>query len=607
MKKLILVLIALYCFFSFTNLAFASSSNFLTDYNTTYSIDESGIANVMFDVTLTNKTSNFYASSYSITVGFKNIRDVKAFDSKGSIMVKLAKNEEGNKIDLEFLRKIVGIKNKYNFKVTFNTPDIVQKSGQIWDINIPGLAMQNEFNTFNVKVQVPKSLSTPTYIKPDIGMFNNGVLNFSKEELGDSGISISFGTYEIYKFDLAYHLENKNFFPIKTKIALPPTTNYQEVAIDSIDPKPLNVEIDQDGNWMAEYLLFPTEKIKVLVAGRAKLQYLPKKQPESEEKLALYLNEEPYWEISNEKIKKLAKELKTPSEIYNYVVSNLKYDFSRVSQNLERLGASYVLDNPESAVCLEFTDLFIALSRAAGIPAREVNGYAYTQNSKERPISLVKDVLHSWPEYYDKDRQTWVMVDPTWGATTGGVDYFSTLDFDHFAFVKKGIKSTYPIPAGGYKTKSANSKDVKVEFAKNFDNINEVISLEETLKNNYFSYENVSGNINAYNVGQLVSSPKTIKILSTTLTPYEQNFELGPIPPFGMVSLPLKFTASPLTKSENIITITIEKNSLKKVIKISPFIINKWTISGGILTCGTILAIAIIFNKSRNLHFFRKK
>ncbi len=30
------------------------------------------------------------------------------------------------------------------------------------------------------------------------------------------------------------------------------------------------------------------------------------------------------------------------------------------------------------------------------------------------------------------------MIDPTWGATTGGVDYFETLDFDHFAFVVKG-------------------------------------------------------------------------------------------------------------------------------------------------------------------------
>jgi len=50
------------------------------------------------------------------------------------------------------------------------------------------------------------------------------------------------------------------------------------------------------------------------------------------------------------------------------------------------------------------------------------------------------------------------MVDPTWGNTTGGVDYFNTFDFDHLAFVVKGISSTYPVPAGGYKLTGDENK-----------------------------------------------------------------------------------------------------------------------------------------------------
>jgi transglutaminase-like putative cysteine protease len=52
-------------------------------------------------------------------------------------------------------------------------------------------------------------------------------------------------------------------------------------------------------------------------------------------------------------------------------------------------------------VCLEFTDLFIAIARAAGIPAREIDGFGYTQNAINRPISIDEDILHAWPEYYD--------------------------------------------------------------------------------------------------------------------------------------------------------------------------------------------------------------
>ncbi len=63
-------------------------------------------------------------------------------------------------------------------------------------------------------------------------------------------------------------------------------------------------------------------------------------------------------------------------------------------------------------------------------------------------MSLVKDVLHAWPEYYDESKKTWIMIDPTWGNTTHGMDYFSSLDFEHITFVIKGLSSTYPVPAG---------------------------------------------------------------------------------------------------------------------------------------------------------------
>jgi len=59
------------------------------------------------------------------------------------------------------------------------------------------------------------------------------------------------------------------------------------------------------------------------------------------------------------------------------------------------------LDNTTNAVCLEYTDLFVTLARAAGIPSRSIEGFAYTKNSRLRPLSLVDDVLHAWVQYYD--------------------------------------------------------------------------------------------------------------------------------------------------------------------------------------------------------------
>ena len=114
---------------------------------------------------------------------------------------------------------------------------------------------------------------------------------------------------------------------------------------------------------------------------------------------------------------------------------------------------------------MEFTDVFIAIARAAGIPARESVGYAYTSNGRLRPLSFVADVLHAWPEYYDTDQHVWVPIDPTWASTTGGVNYFDKLDFNHIVFAHYGVTSDYPYPAGFYRKNGKTTKDVTVTFA----------------------------------------------------------------------------------------------------------------------------------------------
>ena len=575
----------------------------------TYNVLENALTHVTFDVTFTNQTSQYYASSYSIQVGFENIENVQASDPDGKIVPTVTKNNDGNNIEIVFNKRAVGQNQKLPFTISFDTKDIAQKSGKIWDINIPGLAKQIEYNSFNVNVIVPKFLGSPSYIKPDIGKFDGTSLNFTKEQLGESGISISFGNEEIYSFDLLYHLKNPNLFPIKTEIALPPSTNYQDVLVEDINPKPQNVMQDSDGNWLAQYILTPSKQIDIRVKGQAKILLRPKKEELSDEQLKGYLKEQPFWQISKKEIKDLALKLKTPYAIYQYIVNNLTYDFQRVEANKPRAGAFEVLKNPKSAVCLEFTDLFIALARAAGIPAREVNGFAYTQNEKERPLSLVKDVLHAWPQYYDKDLQTWVMIDPTWGNTTGGVDYFYTLDFDHFAFVIKGANSTYPIPAGGYKISSdQKTKDINIEFGGSFIPASPTLSISENFSNNYFSGANVGGKILIKNVGSVISDSQAVIVTTDFLKPKSQKIYFGKIPPFGSISIPVSFNRpSILTNRETKIKIALNENYIAKRIKISPFVLNKWTIGGGILFVSFIIGLSIIAYKTRNLPLFKRK
>lgn len=604
-KKIFLVLI--FSVFLIVPQRVWAADNFSTSYDVTYQVSESGKTQALFKIDLTNKNDQYYASSYKIRTGLDDIEDVNAYDTDGKLQTNINNTNEGKEIEIVFNKKVVGIGNVLSFNLNFETNNIAYKQGSIWEVNIPGISNQNDFSDFNAHVTVPQSFGDPEYIKPEVNLAG---LNFTKEQLGKSGISIAFGKEQVYDFALTYHLDNNRISPVKTEIALPPSTNYQDVFIESISPKPSNVVLDEDGNWLAQYSLLPTKKMDIVVRGKAALFLRPKKEILAPEKYKTYLKEEKYWELTDD-IKKLANTLKTPAAIYKYVAKTLKYDLSRVSSSKPRLGAKSVLNNPSSAVCLEFTDLFIALARAAGIPAREIDGYAYTQNNKQRPLSLIKDILHAWPEYYDKDLQTWIMVDPTWGNTTKGVDYFNILDFDHLAFVIRGKDSSYPIPAGGYKIASSqDSKDVFVEFAKNFEEKNPTLEVITNIPDATLSFLPIQGEIILKNKSQTVYPQSNLIIESDFLSPALLRINVNQIPPYGYLKIPVSFDKTPfLTNKTALVKITMNQSSFSKAIKISPFIINQRTIVlGGILLASLIaISIFIITRRAGYLPFFRKR
>lgn len=597
MKKVFIFFILFLLFY--TPKAFAS--NFLTDYSVSYAVYDNANTRVSVNVILTNTTAEYYASSYDIRVGFKDIQNVSASDPDGPITPKITKNSNGEDIALDFNKKVVGNGNKLNFNLSFDTAEVAQSNGSVWEVNIPGLSNQSDFSSFNISVSYPDFLGKPASIKPDVSNAINKIqgntLYFSKGDLGTGGISIAFGNYQIYSFNLTYHLENQNLFPVTTEIALPPDTNYQDVSLINLDPKPQNVYIDSDGNWLAKYSLLPSQTIKVVAKGEAKVYLNPKGEKNSED-VSSYLSAERYWESSDTKIKDIASQLKTPRAIYDYVVDNLTYDYSRVSDQKPRLGALNILQNTTSAVCLEFTDLFVALSRAAGIPAREVDGFANTKNTQERPLSLVKDVLHAWPEYYDKDLRSWIMVDPTWGNTTNGIDYFNTLDFDHFAFVIKGKDSTYPIPAGGYKRQQDISvKDVDVNVTDKF-NSNQNLQMSAKVSSEFSPWEQISGDIKIMNLGTEISNDNSLTLSSTYLLPQKRIINISKVPPFGYEDIPFNFTNPDLlTKKTDTITISLGKNSFKQKILVSPFITKNLIYGGIFVIIASLLSIFIFLSR----------
>jgi hypothetical protein len=113
--------------------------------------------------------------------------------------------------------------------------------------------------------------------------------------------------------------------------------------------------------------------------------------------------------------------------IIRYVVDRLEYEDQAEE---ERRGALWTLRNRRGD-CSEYTDLSIALARAAGIPARALYGWSYSENGGLRG--------HAWLEFFLPGKG-WQPADPTWTEDAWG--YFARLDPTHLTRSVRGLVST---------------------------------------------------------------------------------------------------------------------------------------------------------------------
>ena len=102
--------------------------------------------------------------------------------------------------------------------------------------------------------------------------------------------------------------------------------------------------------------------------------------------------------------------------VANYVYENTEYDTAYIN---ELKPASWVLQNKKGA-CDEYTNLFIALCRALGIPARYVSGIAYS--NEDNTFSP-----HAWAEVYIDGK--WISYDTTFNQ-------FGWVDVTHISYKK---------------------------------------------------------------------------------------------------------------------------------------------------------------------------
>ncbi len=511
----------------------AQEQEFKSDYQVDYYITkakDSLPTLVKFTIKITNLRSDVYVKKFSINFP-KNflIHDIKASDDKGVINPVVTNTEQVTKIDLEFSDPQVGRETVNNFYLEFYQDNLFKINGNVWEVILPTVVGSKE-GSYSIFVHLPTDSDKKIAIaKPKPDWISGNTLSWFNPS--SKTVYAVFGDKQFYQTDLTYHLKNPNITPAYIDIAFPPDTLYQKIYLKNITPRPNYIYLDEDGNYLGRYILAPSETKNVVFSGIIEVNASPREEliplaaKKIEQQKKYLLNENKYWQITNpQKFSSLA----SPYDIYSYVVNNLSYDYNRVKANNERLGANKALLQPEKAVCVEFTDLFVAIAREKGIFAREIQGYGFSEDPELRPLSLTSDILHSWPEYFDTTKKIWQEVDPTW-QNTSGIDYFSSLDLNHIVFAIHGKKSDYPLSAGMYKTEE--SKDISIKATSELPTEQPRISLNPSLAKKINDVQTYKGKLTITNNGNTFLWNVPIKINGKNLIINSKNISIDELAP----------------------------------------------------------------------------
>lgn len=538
--------IVLYCLLLFLLVFLFPQRIFASDFQSTYQVEyflnnqnNSLASKARFTIAIVNTASDRYVKKFSLSFpkSFR-ISNVKANDDHGSIQPTITVDSQKTNIELEFSDPATGKGSINHLYLLFDQSNLFQDNGNIWEVMLPTFEDENR-TSYDVLVHLPDNSDKKLSIaKPKPDSISGTTITWHNPTT--KTIYAVFGDTQIYTVNLTYHLKNPKIAPIFTEVAFPPDTMYQKIILSSVNPLPYEVYRDEDGNLMGKYFLKPKEELEITVREQIQLSVAPRQEAldffrsafNIQKKYLLSSNQ--YWQISN--LSRISG-LQTPQDIFQFTVKTLSYNFARLNSTASiRYGAEKILQNTNQAVCVDYSDLFIATAREKGIYSREIEGYGFSQDPQLRPLSLASDILHSWPEYYDTRSQLWIPVDPTWESTSG-IDYFRSFDLNHITFVVHGKKPDYPVPAGMYKTDV--SKDVSIVPTKEFAPVTQTLKAEIKIPEQVTEGTNAQISVSIINTGNIYQWNIPIRIYSDDITFSQTETIIPVLAPMEKIILPI--------------------------------------------------------------------
>jgi transglutaminase-like putative cysteine protease len=498
----------------------------------------------------------------------------------------ITEKAEGIEIKITRGREITS-DSPYQIKIKYKTHELINQKGNIASIYIPGVSEKQTFeNTdgdvttsmdFNIKVTVPESTPAASEISPsqlkEEFRDKSRIYSINGRDLVGRMGWIQFGTTQYNYFKITQKAPKTDFLiPLGVnqftdllstnifKIVLPreyEETN-QKVYYKSISPIPTKIELDGEGNLVAQFEVPANQDTEITAEGiittekatQSKsllafpdvslVDYIAAMKGQSNEifDYAKYTESDTFWQKDDPTIQAASQELATKNSNiralvkadYDFVIDHMDYDYAKIDSTNPRLGAIAALSTGKG-VCMEYADLMIAILRAQGIPARTAFGYgndpllsSNTDNNINTNAVTNSRIGHQWVQIW-VDNYGWVSIDPTWGET--GREYIGA-DLDHILWSavsnlsSNSVFDTYLFSANTIDAQSLNSFDITLKTIKKseFDSQMKDGSLKEIsaftpLTSNSIEIDKISTTIKTTPIGKalVIVLPSCIALL----------------------------------------------------------------------------------------------
>lgn len=299
-----------------------------------------------------------------------------------------------------------------------------------------GLDITSQKTVISADINIGLASALPSPDKTDIASGEQIFTYENKTGPVEDMVTLLFNDETSVVVDVSSRLENSRWWWSTVELTLPPDTNQQQVILESLEPSPSNVRLDQDGNILAQYNLGPrgsldvtgkmvinTKNINYDLDSSANLQEVP------ENVRNLYTQQTNKWyggqlEID---INPASSASEVVNDIYQAVVNHAKEQTFKFN-NPDFSGPSLAYDS--------YANLLIGELRAKSVPARAVLGKLVTNGQ----FILDKSINHTWVEAYLPD-VGWITLDPAL-AVYG--NYFGSSDVMHVGLALWGVADDAP-------------------------------------------------------------------------------------------------------------------------------------------------------------------